>query len=419
MQNMSPENMVNMARTFEISTNAKCKYIELEENSVYHPVQCNNQLCCTLHKLLKQDYTCQELTAHAYDQAKRFGLAYIYYCDIGLVHIIMPIHQEDGKKRALFCGPILISDKYEYLFEEVAIKYKISTNEIQNLLKALDDIDAIEPYKVTALANMLELVANNASTDIGKLTVKIRNDVQKQQVKIHEYLMSESISENNTTRTYSIEKEKLLIAAIRDCDIEKARELLNSILGDLFVIAVADLDTIRTRLVELIVLLSRGAVEGGVSTKEIFGLNGQYIKQVLEVDTIDDLYYCLNQILIRFVDAVFIYRSSRHGDSIKRAIQYINQNYMNKITLEEVASAVHVSPNYFSKIFKEEAGINFATYLNQVRIEGAKKLLAERDTSLVDIAYLAGFEDQSYFSRVFKKYTGLSPKRYKELQGTT
>lgn len=417
MQTISPDNMINLARTFEICTSVKCKYIELEENSAYHPAQCNNQLCCTLHKLLQQDYTCKQLTAHAYEQAQRFGIAYIYYCDIGLVHIIMPINQEDGKKRALFCGPILISDKYEYLFEEVAIKYKISTNEIQNLLKALDDIDAIEPYKVTALSNMLELVANNASTDIGKLTVKIRNDVQKQQGKIHEYLMTENTNAGNMPRTYSMEKEKLLIAAIRDCDIEKARELLNSILGDLFVIAVADLDTIRTRLVELIVLLSRGAVEGGVSTKEIFGLNGQYIKQVLAEDTIEDLYYCLNQILIRFVDAVFIYRSSRHGDSIKRATQYINQNYMNKITLEEVASAVHVSPNYFSKIFKEEAGINFATYLNQVRIEGAKKLLTAQDTSLVDVAYLAGFEDQSYFSRVFKKYTGLSPKRYKELRG--
>ncbi|WP_070000908.1 helix-turn-helix domain-containing protein [Cellulosilyticum sp. I15G10I2] len=419
MHNMNSEDMANMAKTFEVCTNIKCKYIELETSSAYEPVQCSNQLCCTLHKLLKQDYSCKELTMHAYEQAQRFGLAYIYYCDIGLVHIIMPIHQEDGKKRAFFCGPILISDKYEYLFEEIAIKYKISTNEIQTLLKALDDIDAIEPYKVTALSNMIELVANQASTDIGKLNVKIRNDVQKQQIKIHEYLLSENVSTNDTPRTYSIEKEKLLIAAIRDCDIEKARELLNSILGDLFVIAVADLDTIRTRLVELIVLLSRGAVEGGVSTKEIFGLNGQYIKQVLEVDTIDDLYFCLNQILIRFVDAVFVYRNSRHGDSIKRAIQYIKQNYMNKITLEEVASAVHVSPNYFSKIFKEESGINFATYLNQIRIEGAKKLLAADETSLADVAYLAGFEDQSYFSRVFKKYTGLSPKRYKELKGSS
>ncbi len=418
MHNMSPEDMIGMARTFEICTNIKCKYIELEDSSVYQPVQCSNQLCCTLHKLLKQEYTCKELTMHAYLQAERFGLAYIYYCDIGLVHIIMPIHQEEGKKRAFFCGPILISDKYEYLFEEIAIKYKISTNEIQTLLKALEDVEAIEPYKVTALSNMIELVANNASTDIGKLSTKIRSDVQKQQVKIHEYLLSENVSTSDMTRTYSIEKEKLLITAIRDCDIEKARELLNSILGDLFVIAAADLDTIRTRLVELIVLLSRGAVEGGVSTKEIFGLNGQYIKQVLEVDTIDDLYFCVNQILIRFVDAVFIYRNSKHGDSIKRSIQYIKQNYMNKITLEEVASAVHVSPNYFSKIFKEETGINFATYLNQVRVEGAKKLLAAHETSLVDVAYLAGFEDQSYFSRVFKKYTGLSPRRYKELKGT-
>lgn len=417
MHNIESDNMINMAGTFEVCTHIKCTYIELEEGSIYQPQHCNNPLCSTLHKVLKQDYSCKSLTVHAYEQAQRFAIAYIYYCNIGLVHIIVPINREDDKKRALLCGPILISDKYEYLFEEIAIKYKINTYEIQNLLRALDDIDTTEPYRVTALANLLEVIAMNGSTDAGKLSTKIRKDIQEQQVKIHEYLMIGKADEPHHSTTYSIEKEKLLTTAIRDCDIDKARELLNSILGDLFVIAGADLDIIRTRLVELIVLLSRGAVEGGVSTKEIFGLNGQYIKKILEVDTIDDLYFWLNQILIRFVDAVFIYRNSRHGDSIKKAIHYINQNYMKKITLEEVANAVHVSPNYFSKIFKEETGINFAIYLNQVRVEGAKKLLIADDASLVDVAYLAGFEDQSYFSRVFKKYTGISPKRYKELQG--
>lgn len=417
MLNTIPDSMIHMARAFEISTGIKCKYIELEEKSAYSPVQCSNQVCCMLHKLLKKNYSCKQLTEHAYEQARRFGIAYIYYCDIGLVHIIVPIYKEDGKKRAFFGGPVLISDKYEYLFEEIAIKYKISAEEIQELLKALEEINDIEPYKVTSLSNLLELVANNASTDIGKFNSKIRNDVHQEQVKIHHYLTTENTQVNEVARTYSIEKERLLIAAIIACDIDKARELLNDILGDLFVIAASDLDTIRTRLVELIVLLSRGAVEGGVSTKEIFGLNGQYVKQVLSANTIDDLYYCLNQILIRFVDEVFIYRSSRHGDSIKRATRYINQNYMNKVTLEEVASVVHMSPNYFSKIFKEEVGINFATFLNRVRVDGAKKLLAAGEMSMIDVAYLAGFEDQSYFSRVFKKYTGLSPKTYKELEG--
>ena len=416
MHNTDSKNMIHMAKTFETCTGVKCKYIELEDHSTYAPSTCNNQLCCTLHKLLSKDYNCKDITRDAYEQAKRFGLAYIYYCEIGLVHIIMPIHTGDGKKRAFLCGPMLISDKYEYLFEEIAIKYKISTNEIQNLLKALDDIEEVEPYKVTALANMIEFIAYSASTDVGKLSAKIRNEVQQYQGKVHDYLSQKNI-DSDKTKSYSIEKERQLITAIRDGDLEKARELLNNILGDLFVMGAADIDTIKTRLVELIVLLSRGAVEGGVSTKEIFGLNGQYIKQILGVDSIEELFYFLNQILIRFIDTVFLYRQTRHSDSIRRAIEYINQNYMNKITLEEIANAVHVSPNYFSKIFKEEVGINFAAYLNKVRIEGAKKLLLESDGSLVEVAYLAGFEDQSYFSRVFKKYTGLSPKRYKELQG--
>lgn len=90
---------------------------------------------------------------------------------------------------------------------------------------------------------------------------------------------------------------------------------------------------------------------------------------------------------------------------------------MKKITLEEVASYVYLSPSYFSKIFKEEMKVNFNTYLNYVRIEKSKKLLLDDSIVLVDLSNLVGFEDQSYFSKVFKKITGVSPGKYRESRG--
>ena len=73
----------------------------------------------------------------------------------------------------------------------------------------------------------------------------------------------------------------------------------------------------------------------------------------------------------------------------------------------------HLHPAYFSSIFKQCSGSSFKEYLNMVRVEESKRLLSNTEYSIIDIAVACGFDDQSYFSKVFKKYTGMSPKQYR------
>ena len=86
---------------------------------------------------------------------------------------------------------------------------------------------------------------------------------------------------------------------------------------------------------------------------------------------------------------------------------------MEPVTLEETAGHVGLNPAYFSTLFKQSCGSSFKEYLNMIRIEESKRLLANTDYPILDIAVSVGFEDQSYFSKVFKKYTGLTPKQYR------
>lgn len=74
---------------------------------------------------------------------------------------------------------------------------------------------------------------------------------------------------------------------------------------------------------------------------------------------------------------------------------------------------MHLHPSYFSTVFKNATGLSFKEYLNKVRIEESKILLQNTDFSIIDIAVAVGFEDQSYFSKVFKKYTGTTPKQFR------
>jgi two-component system response regulator YesN len=125
----------------------------------------------------------------------------------------------------------------------------------------------------------------------------------------------------------------------------------------------------------------------------------------------------------RVLTVILGYRNSRmqgkYGDVILKAKQFIEKNYASQDTcLSSVSEQVHLSPNHFSTIFSQECGVTFIEYLTEVRIEQAKKLLKTTDMKGSDIAYETGFSDPHYFSFIFKKTTGLSPREYRNSEQT-
>jgi AraC-like DNA-binding protein/DNA-binding response OmpR family regulator len=99
---------------------------------------------------------------------------------------------------------------------------------------------------------------------------------------------------------------------------------------------------------------------------------------------------------------------------VKRAVAYLHQNYDRAIARWELAEAVGVSEDYLSRVFHREIGISPWDYLNRYRIYHAKELLRLTTDSISAIAQQVGFQDQKYFSRVFRKLTGVGPKEFRE-----
>lgn len=102
------------------------------------------------------------------------------------------------------------------------------------------------------------------------------------------------------------------------------------------------------------------------------------------------------------------------NSKILEAIQYIQSNFHNKLSLEDVAGKLFIHPDYFSRLFKREMGISFVEYVNNTRIEYAKSLLQKNKMSVKEISELSGFENESTFSRNFKLFTGASPSEYRK-----
>jgi len=132
----------------------------------------------------------------------------------------------------------------------------------------------------------------------------------------------------------------------------------------------------------------------------------------------------------RTVKEVFDYLSMMIGESLKLIIeqkeqeeakpvrlakQYIQENYMKPLSLEEVSGIVGFSPAYFSTLFKKVSGTNFIDYLTETRINKAKELLRDTNFTIADICERVGYSDIKHFTQSFKKSTGLKPSEYRKL----
>ncbi len=103
---------------------------------------------------------------------------------------------------------------------------------------------------------------------------------------------------------------------------------------------------------------------------------------------------------------------------IFEAVRYIEENLTQRLTLNQVASSINLSPNYLSSLFKKELGVGFVDYITEKRVERAKELLENTGLRTYEVAQQAGFVDESYFSKTFKRLTGKRPSAFRKRNGT-
>jgi YesN/AraC family two-component response regulator len=213
--------------------------------------------------------------------------------------------------------------------------------------------------------------------------------------------------------SYPVKTEKRLLASITNSDKPNAQKHLNELLGHILFCSGCDFDLMKSETYELLVLISRVAIDVGVPADRVFDINRRFWRETRAIMNIDELCVSLSLVMNEYIDCIFTVSHKKNLDDINKAVQYIWQNYSNKITLEDAAKTVFLSPSYFCRVFQKAVGCNFNMYVNRIRIEKSKQLLLRYDLRIADIVSMVGFEDQSYFTKVFKRIAGVSPTHFR------
>ncbi len=208
-------------------------------------------------------------------------------------------------------------------------------------------------------------------------------------------------------------REPELLAAVRGGDRREARRIINHLLVHIYSAGEERNELLKGLLLELIVVMSRAAVEAGAPQSEVLGLGFRHLTELAAIQDDEELAIWLRDACERIFTAVERCQPSTLSLPLTRALDFMRQHLARELTRDEVARAAGISPGHLSELMKERTGRSFVDQLRELRVEKAGQLLAQTGDSLSDIALACGFCDQSYFTRVFRDARGLTPRQYR------
>lgn len=324
-------------------------------------------------------------------------------------------------KEDIFIGTIIVGPSiYSYITAET-IDALISENKLplsykRDLISYYNSITIMD-YKRLINSSLLlyysiynkkltlsEVIEKNSSPE--KVSSKIKSSFQN----------SVSTNRQNMFFHHSQAYEKNLFYCIKTGNKEKLMEYLqNPADGEFGILSKNNpLRSQKNLSICMVALATRAAMEGGLNSESAYTLSDLYIQAIEETYDIKDLSDLNTKMLCDFTDKVQEIRQHKYSRAINICQNFIFKHLYEEINLSKLAKTVQLNPNYLSQLFKKEVGIPINEYIKRQRIEEAKKLLVSSNYSLLDIAAWLNFHDQSHFTRLFRKFTGTTPKKYRD-----
>ncbi|WP_142341804.1 AraC family transcriptional regulator [Bacillus toyonensis] len=235
----------------------------------------------------------------------------------------------------------------------------------------------------------------------------------------HSSILNEDVyisMQNNESICHNLYLEQQLLGAIENGDKETVlkyyyvfqQEILSSLAS------FHQLRRHKNICISSITLATRYAIKGGLPSGIAYKIYDLHIQRTENLKDKESVWHLLKNVFCTFADRVKAQKTQQHSQTIAICKNYIFKNIYNPISVKQLATFSNVNSDYLSILFKKEVGISLSEYIQRERIEEAKKLLTFTTYSLSDICASLNFTDQSYFTKIFKKFTNETPGKYRK-----
>lgn len=176
----------------------------------------------------------------------------------------------------------------------------------------------------------------------------------------------------------------------------------------------SQLRNMKNHTIISIALATRAAIDGGLYPEIAYTLSDVSIQKVEETTELQKVHLIGQDHLFSLIDLIIETTENDNSKAVQICKNYIFNHLFEQISIQYLANLVHLNPVYLSQLFKKETGIPLGKYIQTEKLKEAQKLLIQSDQSIAEICMMLHFNDQSYFSSIFKKYTGLTPNQYRK-----
>ena len=335
---------------------------------------------------------------------------YYHYINMyGLEYLAVGIWRGLSFYGSMAVGPFISSMSVIDLIKDIISKNNLPVGERKQLEQFYQSLPVLSEMEYKNLGELLVNLCGHDYIPAQQISSSTRKPILNQDT------LKVSIEENKDIIESRYKDQNKLMDAMAKGDKMEVNNIINSMSGLLEFSGRIPESPIRSSKNMAFVMntLYRIAAErGGVHPVYLHNISERFailIERTTNIPNLDKLILLMTN---EYCDLVNTFATGHYSPIVKKTVDYILLNLGNSLTQGKIAEEIHVNPSYLSRKFKEETGMNITEYINLKRVEEAKLYLKRGNITVTDIAFLVGFNDLNYFSKVFKKFTSVTPSQY-------
>jgi len=410
--------ITHQLRSFTQSTGIPLRVLDSKGREVWKSAIClrKNFFCHLSRGKGEKGGFCRAIHKKAVRESIRWGEATIRTCCYSLMQITAPIMNHGTLVGYLIASPFLLVDPSELQPDELSSLHRISEKK-RLLEKAILSIPVVKDEEANQSAKDLFRLAE-ALSDPDLSCLREAREIQELQGKIVDQILNfkaldKDFNPQSLSRLF-YEQEREIIARIRLGDRVGAKEILHRLLAIVLSEHLENFELLKISILELLIILTRAAVEAGTKIEEVLGMRYRFITESAAIKDQEDLCIWVAHLLENLMDGIYQTRHAKNYQRLEKTLSFIEAHYNESIPVERIAKEVYLSPSRLSHIVKDELGITLRECVSKVRVDKAKNLLKEKELPISQIALEVGYPDQSYFTKVFKKVEKCTPNAFRE-----